>query len=68
MDFVEAQVLWDDPDLVEIPAQTADESRAIVIGKIKGSHWSAIITWREEKIRIISVRRSRKEETEIYES
>ena len=68
IDFVEAQVLWDDPDLIEIPAQTADEVRTLVIGKIKGAHWSAIITWRAEKIRIIAVRRSRREEVEVYES
>ena len=68
IDFVEAQALWDDPDLIEILAQTAGEPRAIAIGKIEGSHWSAIITWRKEKIRIISVRRSRREEVEVYES
>jgi hypothetical protein len=68
IDFVEAQALWDDPDLIEIPAQTADEARAVVIGKIKAAHWSAIVTWRGEKIRIISVRRSRREEVQVYES
>ena len=68
IDFVEAQALWEDMDLLEIPAKTEDEPRSIVIGKIAEKHWSAIITWRNEKIRIISVRRSRKEERELYES
>ena len=68
IDFVEAQTLWEDIDLLEIPARTEDEPRAIVIGKIGDKHWSAIITHRHEKIRIISVRRSRKEERELYES
>lgn len=68
LDFNEAQALWDDPDLIEIPVQTTDEPRYLVIGKINGKHWSGIITFRGEKIRIISVRRSRKEEAEIYES
>jgi uncharacterized DUF497 family protein len=68
IDFVEAQALWDDPDRIEIPAVTIDEPRLIVIGKISDTHWSTIITYRGEKIRIISVRRSRKEEIEIYES
>ena len=67
IDFVEAQTLWDNPDLIEIPARTVDESRCVVIGRIKDKHWSGIITYRDEKIRIISVRRSRKEEVEIYE-
>ena len=68
LDFREAQALWDDSDLIEIPARTSDEPRFLVVGKISGEHWSAIITWRREKLRIISVRRSRKEEIDIYES
>jgi len=67
MDFVEAQALWDDPDFIEIPVKTIDEARSLVIGKISEKHWSVIITYRNEKVRIISVRRSRKEEVEIYE-
>lgn len=68
IDFYEAQELWDDPDFIEIPVKVSDELRFLVIGKISGKHWSGIITYRTEKIRIISVRRSRKEEVEIYES
>jgi len=68
IDFVEAQALWEDPDRIEITAVTIDEPRFIVIGKISDTHWSTIITYRGEKIRIISVRRSRREEIEIYES
>ncbi|MDR4497073.1 MAG: BrnT family toxin [Candidatus Scalindua sp.] len=68
IDFYEAQVLWNDPDFIEIPVKTIDEARFLVIGKISEKHWSAVITYRNEKVRIISVRRSRKEEVEIYES
>ena len=67
IDFVDAQSLWDDPDLVEVPARDVDEPRFLVVGRIAGKHWSGIITYREECIRIISVRRSRAEEVEIYE-
>jgi uncharacterized protein len=67
IDFIEAQALWKDPDRIEIPARTADEARYLLGGKIGDDHWSAIITYRDEKIRIISVRRSRREEIEIYE-
>ena len=67
IDFIEAQALWDHPDFIEIPVTTVDEPRVLVIGRISGKHWSAIITYRSEKVRIISVRRSRKEEVEIYE-
>ncbi|MGV1099715.1 BrnT family toxin [Thiovibrio sp. JS02] len=68
IDFLEAQALWGDPDLLEIPAKTSGEPRFLVIGKIAGKHWSGIITYRNNRIRIISVRRSRKEEVALYES
>lgn len=68
IDFVEAQALWNDVDLLEIPARTEDEPRSIVIGRIGEKHWSVIVTHRGESIRIISVRRSRDEERELYES
>lgn len=68
IDFYEAQALWGDPDLIEIPVQTIDEPRYLVIGMIEGKHWPGVITYRGDKVRIISVRRSRKEEMEIYES
>ncbi len=54
--------------LVEIPARTEDEPRFVVVGMISGRHWSAVVTYRGEKIRLISVRRARVEEVAIYES
>ncbi len=68
LDFVEAQRLCDDPDVLEIPAKTRDEPRFLVIGKIDGRHWSGVVTYRGDKLRIVSVRRSRAEEVTLYES
>lgn len=68
IDFVEAQGLWNDPMLLEIPARTDDEPRYLVIGLVDGRHWSAVITYRGENVRLISVRRARKEEVTLYES
>jgi uncharacterized DUF497 family protein len=68
INFIEAQALWNDLDHIEIPAKTIDEERFLIIGKISDKCWSAIITYRNEKTRIISMRRSRKEEIDIYES
>ena len=68
IDFVAAQAIWEDGDRLEIPARTEDEPRKLVIGKVEERLWSAIITARAERIRIISVRRARKEEKELYES
>jgi len=68
IDFDSAQSLWNDPDLLEIPAKTIDEPRYLIVGKIDGKHWSAVITYRDQTIRLISVRRSRPEEIKLYES
>ncbi|GAB4580814.1 MAG: BrnT family toxin [Anaerolineales bacterium] len=68
INFETAQTLWQDENRLEIPAKNLDEPRFLVIGKIKGKFWSAIITYRNENIRIISVRRSRDEEIELYEN
>ena len=68
IDFIEAQDLREDPDRIEIPANTTDEPRFILVGKISDKNWSTIFTYRGENIRIISARRSRQEEIEIYES
>ena len=69
IDFREAQSLWSDLDLLEIPAKNIqDESRFLIIGKIDKKHWSAVITYRKDSVRIISVRRSREKEIQYYES
>jgi len=68
IDFVEAQRLWNDPAFIEIQARSDDESRALIIGRVAGKCWSAVITYRGDNIRIISVRRSRKSEVQLYES
>jgi len=68
IDFPEAHKLWEDPYRIEIPAKSIDEPRYLLVGKIKDKHWAAIFTYRLNKIRIISVRRARKNEKEIYKS
>ncbi|OIP76430.1 MAG: toxin [Oscillatoriales cyanobacterium CG2_30_44_21] len=67
IDFVEAQELWNDCDLLEIPSKIEGEIRFVVIGKINSKHWSGVITYRDQNIRIISVRRSRIPEVALYE-
>ena len=68
IDFVDAQLLWNDPRLLEIPARTEEEPRFLMIGLINEKHWSAVITYRGTNIRLISVRQSRVEEVTLYES
>lgn len=68
INFIDAQTLWNDPSLLEIPAKIEDEPRYLMIGLIQNKHWSAIITYRGLNVRLISVRRSSIEEVELYES
>ncbi len=67
IDFVEAQRLWHDEMFIEFTARTQDEPRYVVVGLIDDKHWSAIVTYRDNKIRLISVRRSRDKEVALYE-
>ena len=68
IDFEDAQIIWQDSDFIQVKAKSDDEPRYLVIGKISNKHWSAVITYRGDSIRIISVRRSRESEVAIYES
>ena len=67
IDFVDAQILWDDPDFIEIPARTDDVPRFMVVGKIDSRIWAGVITYRGEIVRLISVRPANRKEVEIYE-
>jgi uncharacterized DUF497 family protein len=68
IDFNQAQELWNDPNLLEIPAKDIEESRFLVIGRMGSKHWSAIVTYRGDRVRVISVRRARAKEIALYES
>jgi len=68
IDFVATQELWLDSELIELQVKSEDEPRFLVMGLIGNKHWSAVITYRGSSIRIISVRRSRKKEVNLYES
>jgi uncharacterized DUF497 family protein len=67
IDFQEAQKLWEDPYAFELPSpQSEDEERFLVLGKIDSKNYTAIITYRDKNIRIISVRRSRDKDVEAH--
>ena len=67
IDFTAAQSIWRDANRIEVPARTTDEPRWMVIGGIDGRVWSAVVTYRDEHVRIISVRPSRDSEVALYE-
>lgn len=62
IDFEQAKRIWLDPGRWEVPAPSGDEPRYAVVGVVDGRHWTAFITYRNERVRIISVRRSRANE------
>lgn len=67
IDFETAQQLWNDPYRIEIPAKVEDEERFLIIGKIESKYWAAVVTYRNNRVRIISVRRAKNREIVIYE-
>ena len=66
IDFVEAQQLWEDEDRLEITARTEDEPRYVLIAVLSQKLWSVFFTYRKGSIRLISVRRAKKEERKLY--
>ena len=66
IDIDTARALWQDGNWIEIQSPYPLESRGIVIGKIDKKLWTAILTQRGDALRIISVRRARKQEAEPY--
>jgi uncharacterized protein len=68
IDFEQAQVVWDDDQCLKIAARPGldGEARALVIGIIADKLWSVVVTIRGDAIRIISARRSRDDEKELY--
>ncbi|QYU69421.1 BrnT family toxin [Leptolyngbya sp. 15MV] len=66
IDFDAAQVLWLDDARVSGPTKSSSEQRMMVVGMIDGKLWSAVVTYRNDAIRIISVRRSRPKEAAAY--
>ena len=67
LDFEEAKALWLDDKLIELPSRYENEPRRLAIGMIAGKLWSAILTMRDDRIRLISVRRARRSEEQLYE-
>lgn len=67
IDFEQAQELWLDSNLFILPSRFPLESRYLAVGRIEERLFTAIFTERDDKVRLISVRRARDEETKLYE-
>jgi len=67
IDFEEAKALWNDANRLEARVLRPGEKRYLLVGLIGALHWTAIITYRLNVVRIVSVRRSRRDEVKRYE-
>ena len=71
IDFVQAQILWHDPFGLEVGPFLRGEVHLGWIAKMEGrcyiAIFIAIFTRRGKRIRLISVRRARKDEVRRYE-
>ena len=67
IDFVAAQELWYDFFGVDADAGYAAEARRVRVGRIAGILWAGVYVLRDERVRIISVRRARIQERRRYE-
>lgn len=67
IDFEEAQALWDDDDMVTGEARFVGELRYVITGKVGDRAWTAVYTLRDDRVRLISVRRARDDEVRRYE-
>ncbi|BAK45129.1 BrnT family toxin [Eggerthella sp. YY7918] len=67
IDFEKAQELWNSKTIELESKAYVSEHRTLVLGKIEGKHWTAIVTERGDATRIISVRRSRQKEARYYD-
>jgi uncharacterized DUF497 family protein len=66
IDFEQAQELWNDENAIEGEAKTKGEKRFYRTGSIGERQWTAIFTYREARIRIVSVHHARDREKLAY--
>jgi uncharacterized DUF497 family protein len=69
IDFEQAKSIWLDEFAIELTARpSVDEERYLVVGMVESVLWTAVITYRDDSIRIISVRRARGKEIKSYDN
>ena len=64
--FVEAQAIWADERSIDLVVTSSGGARHLAVGVIGRRHWTAVWTRRGDSIRIILVRRSRKDEVQKW--
>ena len=68
IDFIDAVLVFDDPNRIELETIRNNEHRFITIGIVSGVIILVVYTHRKEKKRLISARCASAEERKYYES
>ncbi|KWT91690.1 BrnT family toxin [Candidatus Magnetominusculus xianensis] len=68
LDFIDARYLFDGRRLCTVPSPRGTEQRWLSIGDINGKLIAVVWTWRDDAIRIITMRRARDEEKRRYQA
>jgi uncharacterized protein len=66
LDFLDAQPLFDGRPVYTYTSPRHGEERFVTIGLLEGRFLAAVWTWREGRVRLISVRRARDAEKRRY--
>ena len=66
IDFINARLLFDGRPVLTEPAFRTGEEHWLSIGQIEERMMAVVWTWREDRIRIITMRRARDEEKRKY--
>ena len=67
IDFEEAETMWEDPYLFDAALSYGGERRRVAIARLADGIWTAIYTFRGDRIRLISVRRATPKEASLYD-
>jgi uncharacterized DUF497 family protein len=68
IDFATAKELWNDPNALIVPSRKVKEIRFARIAELNGRIWCAIFTYRQNNVRLISVRRAHGNEEREYKN
>lgn len=66
LSLASASALWAGP-VVALPSKHPGELRQLAIGLIEGRHWTVVYVPRGNRLRLISARRSRKNEKTLFQ-
>jgi uncharacterized DUF497 family protein len=68
LDFIDARALFDGRPVVTAPSPRDAEERSLTIGELDGHMVAVVWCWRDQVVRIITMRKARDAEKSRYRS